>query len=318
MSVLAETRNHPQPSEVPRKKRFEKANTQKWIFLTLAIVPPFGGYILFTLLPNILSVYYSMLDWDGMTDAKFVGFQNFVTAFTDPFVWRALYHNLLFMLTVPVLTVLISLLLGYLLSNKGYKENKLLKVLFFFPNVLSTVVIALLWAFIYDGSYGLLNAILSFLGFDPGQFYWLGDERTALWAVIPSWVWGGVGLYVIVFANAMLAIPKSLYESAILEGATHMNRLFKITLPLIMPVVRVGMLFLAVGTLKGFENILIMTNGGPAGSTDVIGLYMFNLAFGTEYHNYGYASAIGMMLFVVLITVKLLMDKFVPDRDVEF
>lgn len=318
MSVIAESRNNSEPNVGPKKKRFERANTQKWIFLTLAIVPPFGGYIIFTLLPNILSVYYSMLDWDGMTDAKFVGFQNFVTAFSDPFVWRALYHNLLFMLTVPVLTVLISLLLGYLLSNKGYKENKFLKVLFFFPNVLSTVVIALLWAFIYDGSYGLLNAILSFIGLDTGQFYWLGDERTALWAVIPSWVWGGVGLYVIVFANAMLAIPKSLYESAILEGATHMNRLFKITLPLIMPVVRVGMLFLAVGTLKGFENILIMTNGGPAGSTDVIGLYMFNLAFGTEYHNYGYASAIGMILFVVLVSVKLLMDKFVPDRDVEF
>lgn len=296
----------------------EKTNTQKWIFLFVAIVPPFGGYLLFTLFPNILSIYYAFLDWDGFTEPKFVGFDNFVTAFNDKYVWRALGHNVIFMLVIPTFVVLISLLLGYLISNKNYRENKFLKVLFFFPNVLSTVVIALLWAFIYDGSYGLLNGIIELFGFDMKNFYWLGDERTAILAVIPPWVWGGVALYVIIFANAMLAIPKSLYEAAILEGADHMTRLFKITMPLIMPVVKVAVLFLVVGTLKSFENILILTNGGPFGSTDVIGLYMFNLAFGEEYRNYGYASAIGMILFVILVTAKVLTDKFLPKKDVEF
>ena len=149
-----------------------------------------------------------------------------------------------------------------------------MKILFFFPNVLSTVVVALLWAFIYDGSYGLLNGLLKFIGIDTGNFYWLGNENTALASIIPAWVWGGVGLYVIIFANAMLAIPKSLYEAAILEGAGHMSRLFKITMPLVTPIIRVSALFLIVGTMKGFEIILIMTNGGPFGSTDVIGLYV--------------------------------------------
>lgn len=296
----------------------DKKNTQKWIFLFVAIVPPFGGYLLFTLFPNILSLYYAFLDWDGFTEPKFVGFDNFVTAFNDKYVWRALGHNVIFMLAIPTFVVLISLLLGYLISNKNYRENKFLKVLFFFPNVLSTVVIALLWAFIYDGSYGLLNGIIELFGFDMKNFYWLGDERTAILAVIPPWVWGGVALYVIIFANAMLAIPKSLYEAAILEGADHMTRLFKITMPLIMPIVKVAVLFLVVGTLKSFENILILTNGGPFGSTDVIGLYMFNLAFGEEYRNYGYASAIGMILFVILVTAKVLTDKFLPKKDVEF
>jgi N-acetylglucosamine transport system permease protein len=296
----------------------DKASTQKWIFLILAIVPPFGGYLLFTLFPNVLSIYYALLDWDGLTEPKFVGLSNFVTAIQDKYVWRALGHNLLFMLTVPILVVLISLLLAYLITNKSYRENGFLKILFFFPNVLSIVVVALLWAFIYDGTYGLLNEGLRLIGIDIGNFYWLGDEKLAIWAIIPPWVWGGVGLYVIIFINAMTAIPKSLYESAILEGAGHMNRLFKITLPLIMPVVRVSMLFLIVGSLKTFELILIMTNGGPSGATDVIGLYMFNLAFGAEYHNYGYASAVGMILFAILVTAKLLMDKFLPNRDVEF
>ena len=295
-----------------------KTNTQKYLFLALAIIPPFGGYLLFTLFPNLLSVYYALLDWDGFTDPVFVGLDNFAAVFNDKYVWRALWHNVIFMLTVPILVVLISLLLGYLLTNKPYRENRFLKVLFFFPNVLSTVVIALLWAFIYDGTYGLLNSMLSLIGYDAGNFYWLGNERTALAAIIPSWVWGGVGLYVIIFANAMLAIPKSLYEAAILEGAGHMTRLVRITLPLVMPIVKVSMLFLLVGTLKSFENILILTNGGPFGSTDVIGLYMFNLAFGAEYRNFGYASAVGMILFVILATMKVLMDKFMPNKDVEF
>ncbi|HZG83391.1 sugar ABC transporter permease [Paenibacillus sp.] len=294
------------------------AKTQKWIFLTIAIVPPFGGYLVFTLFPNLLSVYYSLLDWDGFTDATFVGLSNFVTAFQDKYVWRALTHNLWFMLTVPFLVVFISLILAYLITNKSYRENGFLKVLFFFPNVLSTIVVALLWAFIYDGTYGLLNGLLGLFGIDTGNFYWLGNERTALAAIIPAWVWSGVGLYVIIFANAMLAIPKSLYEAAILEGAGHMDRLFRITMPLVMPVVRVGILFLVVGTLKSFEIILILTNGGPFGSTDVIGLYMFNLAFGDEYRNYGYASAVGMILFVILVSAKLITDKLFPNKGVEF
>ena len=131
--------------------------------------------------------------------------------------------------------------------------------------MLSTVVVALLWAFIYDGSYGLLNGLLKFIGIDTGNFYWLGNENTALASIIPAWVWGGVGLYVIIFANAMLAIPKSLYEAAILEGAGHMSRLFKITMPLVTPIIRVSALFLIVGTMKGFEIILIMTNGAHSG-----------------------------------------------------
>lgn len=295
-----------------------EAKSKKWIFLFVAIVPPFGGYLLFTLLPNILSVYYALLDWDGFTDATFVGLSNFITAFGDKYVWRALTHNLIFMITVPLFVIIISLLLAYLITNKSYKENGFLKVLFFFPNVLSTVVVALLWAFIYDGSYGLLNGLLKFVGIKIGNFYWLGNESTALASIIPAWVWGGVGLYVIIFANAMLAIPKSLYEAAILEGAGHMTRLFKITMPLVTPIIRVSALFLVVGTLKGFEIILIMTNGGPFGSTDVIGLYMFNLAFGEEYRNYGYASAVGMILFLILVTAKLLIDKFVPNKGYEY
>lgn len=303
---------------VRKRSGSTKASRQKSVFLFIAIAPSLLGYLLFTLYPNLLSVYYSLLDWDGLTESKFVGFDNFVHMVGDRFVWRALYHNLLFMLVVPALIVLISLILAYLLNNKSYRENSFYKVLYFFTNVLSTVVIALLWAFIYDGSYGLLNGILGIFGADMNGFYWLGDSRTAFWALVVPMVWGGVGLYVVIFINAMSAIPKSLYEAAVLEGARPMTMLFRITIPLIRSVIRVCVVFVVLGTIKGFELILILTNGGPEGSTDVIGLYMFNLAFGKDYHNYGYASAIGMFLFVILVAAKFIIDKYYPEENVEF
>ncbi|MDF2660492.1 MAG: sugar transporter permease [Paenibacillus sp.] len=301
-----------------QKGWMQKSRNQKRIFLALAITPAFGGYLLFTLYPNLMSVYYSFLNWNGITEPQFVGLQNYITLFQDKYVWRALGHNLIYMIFVPTLVILISLLLAYLLTNKSYKGTPVYKVIFFFPNVLSSVVVALLWAFVYDGSFGLLNSLLRLAGIDIGEFYWLGDTKTALWAIIPPYVWAGVGFYVVIFMNAMITIPKSLYESAILDGAKPMTRLFQITIPLIMPIIRVGALFLVLGSLKGFEHVLILTNGGPAGSTDVIGLYMFNLAFGSEYHNYGYASAVGMFLFVVLVLAKLLTDKYMTNRSVEY
>lgn len=303
---------------VPGSGWTKKANVQKWLFILLALVPAFGGYLLFTLYPNVLSVYYSLLDWDGISERKFVGLQNYVRLFEDPYVWRALLHNLLFMAVIPPLVILIALFLGYLIVNKQYKGSAFFKILFFFPNVLSTVVVALMWAFVYDGSFGLLNAGLRLIGIDVGPYYWLGEPATAIWAVVPPYVWAGVGFYLIIFINAMVTIPKSLYEAAILEGAGHMNRLFTITIPLIMPIVRVSLLFLVIGQLKGFEKILILTNGGPSGSTDVIGLYMFNIAFGSEYRNYGYASAIGMLLFVILITAKWAIDRYTGNKSVEY
>ncbi len=309
------------PKDIYEMPWYKNAKIQKRLFLALALIPSFGGYLLFVLYPNILSVYYSFLNWDGMSEPIFVGLHNYKILFTDQFVWRAMRHNMIVMLVVPPLTVFISLVLAYLITNKNYRENKFHEVIFFIPNVLSSVVVALLWRFIYDGDYGLLNGFLRLFGL-KAETYWLGDEKTALAAVMVPMIWAAVGFYIIIYMNAMKSIPPSLYESATLDGASSMTILFKITIPLIWGVVRVTLLLMMIGSLKGFETILILTNGGPAGSTDLIGLYMYNTAFGkvtnSQFHQYGYASAIGMFLFVILIISKALMDKYLPNDEVQF
>ncbi|WP_214628673.1 carbohydrate ABC transporter permease [Paenibacillus agaridevorans] len=293
---------------------------QKKVFLFLAVLPPFAAYVLFTLYPNVLSIYYSFLDWNGIGEKKYIGLDNYIRLFQDPVVLNALKHNLILVATVIPITLIISLVLADLLVNRQYKENKFYKVLFFFPNVLSLVVIALIWSFIYDGTFGLLNSVLRVLGIG-GDHNWLGSPKTALASTIPLYVWCYVGFYVVIFMNAMSAIPKTIYESATLDGITSFQRFTKITLPLMSGIIRVGMIFLMLNVIKEFEYMFIMTKGGPGGATEVISLYMFNLAFGTEslsQHFYGYASTIGMLIFVLLVLLKVVIDKVFSKDSVEF
>lgn len=304
---------------------YKKTEAQKWLFVLMAVVPSFLGYCLFTLYPNALSVYYSFLEWDGIGEKVFVGLKNYIHMFQDPFVWRALKHNGILMLLVPISVIFISLSISYILNYKNYREGGIYKILYFFPNILSTVIITLLWSFMYNGDFGLINNFLNAIGINVGEFWWLGDKRTALLAMVPPLVWSGVGFYVVIFMNAMKSIPTSLYEYATLEGANHRVKLFKITIPLISGIVRVAAIFLALNSLKGFELMLVLTGGGPAGATDVIGLYMYGLAFGsiggldvTNTRMFGYASAIGMLLFSILLIVKLIVDKFVSNDAVEY
>jgi N-acetylglucosamine transport system permease protein len=302
------------------KSKLENYKFQKSLFVFLAVAPAFMGYLIFTLYPNAMSIYYSLLKWDGISVPEFIGLKNYVTMISDRYVWRALAHNLILMVAVPPLTIIIALALSYVLSFRAFKGASFYKILYYMPNVLSSVVIAILWSFIYDGGFGLINAVLKLIGIDLGNYYWLGHKNTALLCMVAPSVWSGVGLYVVVFTNAMCSIPKSLHESAILDGASHFTRFSKITVPLISGVTRISTLFILVGSLKGFETIMVLTNGGPEGATDVIGLYMFNLAFGAEQsiHLYGYASAIGMFLFVILVGVRIVIDKFYAKETVEF
>lgn len=306
-------------------KIYAPKNIGKKIFILLVVGPTFLGYMLFTLYPNIMSVYYSMLEWDGISKARFVGLYNFTEMIKDRFLWRALYHNSIMILVIPIFTVIISVFIADLMVNRTYKENNFYKVLFFSPNILSVVVLALIWSFIYDGQFGLLNAILKPLGINMGNYSLLGDEKLALFALMVPLIWINVSFYMVIYMNAMRAIPKSLYESAVLEGITNTKRLFTITVPLISGVIRVSVILMVIIVFKGFEMVMILTRGGPGGATDVIGYYMFNFAFGTSNTgmgagstNYGYASAIGMLLFIILVSCKLIVDRFFTQETIEY
>ncbi|GAB3983508.1 carbohydrate ABC transporter permease [Plantactinospora veratri] len=185
----------------------------------------------------------------------------------------------------------------------GVRGSSAYKLVYFFPQVLSVVIIALLWKEVYHPNNGLLNATLRGIGLPAPT--WLGDPRTAFWAVLAVMVWSNVGFYVVLFGAAMQAIPKDIYEAVMLDGASRWTTLTKVTIPLLWDTVQVAWIYLAIAALDGFILIQQMTDGGPNHSSDVIGLRMYNTAFGSE-TKFGYASAIGVVMFFLTLSVAVL------------
>ncbi|WP_308785266.1 carbohydrate ABC transporter permease [Phytohabitans houttuyneae] len=177
------------------------------------------------------------------------------------------------------------------------------RLVYFFPQVLSVVIIAVIWQQVYHPNAGLLNAALKPFGVSGPS--WLGDPRTAFWCVLAVMVWANVGFYVVLFGAAMQAIPRDIYEAVLLDGASRLVTLRRITIPLLWDTVQVAWIYLAIAALDGFILVQLMTNGGPNFSSDVIGLRMYNTAFGSD-TKFGYASAIGVVMFFLTLSVAVL------------
>lgn len=301
-----------------KKKKMEK---QKLIFLLVTLVPAFSFYFLFTLWPNIVSIYYAVLDWNGVSEPVFVGLKNFISLASDRYLWIGLKTSLIiFAVTVPV-TMIIGLFLAFALTNIKSRWNGFYQTLFYFPNVVPVVVIALLWSFIFDGDMGLLNGILSLFTENFDGRFWLAYKDSALICVMVPMIWCNVGFHMIIYINAMKSIPTSLYEVATLEGASLLQKMRTVTLPLIRKTLFISATFLILNAFRSFEIIMLMTNGGPNGSTNTLAMYMYTQAFGGVGFNtrrYGYASAIGMVLMVILLIIKAVMDHFTEKEDVQY
>ena len=201
-----------------------------------------------------------------------------------------------------------------MLVKKPYPENKFYRVLYYFPAILPSVITALMWQFAFHGRYGIFNALLNAIGANVGEFYWLTNATAARWALIIPMVWGGWAGNMLIFMGAIQSVPVSLYESAALDGASDTAKLFFITVPVIWETMKTMIFFSIIALFGAFELILVMTNGGPAGATEVVGTYMYKIAFGVEgVAAFGYAAAIGLILFAILGVISVLAFRFM-DR----
>lgn len=304
-------------------RKGKKLERRKLGFLLVTLVPAFVFYIIFTLYPNLMSAYYSLLEWNGIADPKFIGLKNFITLLTDDFVWRGLLHNLLIMIVTVPITILLALLLAFALTNTRFRENKFYQALFYMPNIMPILVVALLWSFIYDGDMGLLNGLLHLVTDNFSGKYWLADKSTALICIMIPMIWCNVGFHMIIYINAITAIPDSLYEVATLEGATMRQKMWHVTVPLIRETLITSATFLILNAFGNFEIVMLMTNGGPGGATNTLSLYMYHLAFGGKNegitsHMYGYSSAVGIVLTILLIIIRFLMEKFSSREAVQY
>ncbi|MER5337492.1 sugar ABC transporter permease [Micromonospora sp. NPDC002717] len=285
----------------------------KYPLIVTFLVPPLLLYGIFVLSPYLQAFQISTTDWLGYSpEANSVGLANFERLLDDDRVWSALKNNAWLLLVVPVVTIVLGLFFATMLSMGGRKGRagvtgvrgtSVYRMVYFFPQVLSVVIIALLWKEVYHPNSGLLNGALGAVGLPTPA--WLGDPRFAFWCAMAVMIWSNVGFYVVLFGAAMSAIPRDIYEAVMLDGASRWTTLRKITIPLLWDTVQVAWIYLAIAALDGFILIQQMTNGGPNFSSDVIGLRMYETAFGSE-SKFGYASAIGVVLLFLTLSVAVL------------
>jgi N-acetylglucosamine transport system permease protein len=287
----------------------------KYRFIVGFLAVPLGLYALFVIWPFIQSIYYSFTDWTGLSpDFTMVGLANYERMLDDDIFWKSLQHSLLFALLVPLMTLGLALFLSFMINVggrrrrggpviSGVRGSAFYKIVYFFPQVLSIAIVALLFAFAYNPRIGAVNSFLRAVGLDGIQSDWLGDPDFALWAVMAVIVWSTVGFFVVLFSAGMASIPMDLYEAALLDGANRITTFFRITLPLLWDTVQSGWVYMGILALgaESFAVVHIMTTG-PGGhdySTTVMVLYVYQKAFRDG--QAAYATTIGVALLVVTL-----------------
>ncbi|WP_046502273.1 carbohydrate ABC transporter permease [Streptomyces odonnellii] len=286
----------------------------KYRFIVGFLVAPLALYALFVVWPFIQSIYYSFTDWTGLSpDFAMVGFDNYTRMLDDSTFWSSLRHSLLFALLLPVVVLGLALFFAFMLNVggrrrkgaaiSGVRGSGFYKIVYFFPQVLSIAIVALLFQFAYNPNSGAINSALDAFGLGSVKPEWLGDPDLALWCVMAVLVWSTTGFFVVLFSAGMASIPKDFYEAALLDGANRFTTFFRITLPLLWDTVQSGWVYMGILALgaESFAVVQIMTvgPGGPADSTNVLTLLVYQKAFRDG--QAAYATTIGVALLVVTL-----------------
>lgn len=276
-------------------------NKRKNLFILGCILPTLLLFVTCVVYPTMRVFYISLFRWSGISNNPvFVGLDNFKALLKDPLLGIAFKNTIFLMLVVPLGTMLLSVFLAALLTTSKIRGKNFYRTVLFFPNVLSMVVIAILWAQIYHPTMGIFNSVLGFFGIDGPA--WLGDSKTVMWAVSLTMIWQAVGYYMVMYIAGIDSIPQSLYEAVVVDGANAFQKFIYITIPMLWEVIRVTIVFMISGTI-GISFILskVMTAGGPNNRSLVLLNYMYNQAF--QNANFGYAMAIAVIIFIFSVSL---------------
>ncbi len=271
--------------------------------IALFVVPGFLVYFIFALIPIGFNFYISLFRTDMMSPSTFVGLQNYLNLLNDTTFLKALGNNLLMVLGSLLAHLPLALLFATLLFQK-IRGSHFFQTVFFLPCVICGVAVGLLWSFIYNSEFGLVNQLLGLLGLGDLQQAWLSNPDIALICIIVVVMWQYVGYHMIIQLAAMKNIPSSLYEASKIDGANSLQQFLHITFPLIKPVLSIDAVLIITGSLKYYDLVAVMTGGGPNHATELLSTYMFQQGFRTL--KYGYSATIGMVLLLLCIGAVLL------------
>ncbi|MFZ4451493.1 carbohydrate ABC transporter permease [Salibacterium aidingense] len=296
---------------------YRKKEKRKKFLVILGFMAPaliiYGLYVVYAI---GMTFYYSMFDWSGIdANFDFIGIQNYITLFQDLTFWQSLKNNTLLIAASLFTQIPLGLIMALLLFSP-VKGMRLFRTVYFMPFLMSTVAIGILFIYIYDANFGLVNQLLGAVGLDSLQRGWLGNEDTAIWAVIVTICWQFAPFYMILFRAAIVGIPEELYEAADIDGATGWKRFSNITFPLLKPIIVTSAILSIIGALKYFDLIYIMTGGGPNNATDLMATYMYDQTF-TNF-NMGYGSTVSSMMFIIAFIVTVIIITLDNKRKADY
>ena len=294
---------------------------RKYRLIVPFMLPALLLYAVFVLYPYGQAIYLSLTSWRGVSPKKpWVGFKNYNTLMHDQRFLDALTRNGKLLIVLPLVTIAISLTFAALFTQGGraIRGAGFYRVVFFFPQIISAVIVAMLWSFVYNPNSGLLNATLGAVGLDGLKQVWLGDEKLILWSIAAVAIWSAVGFYMVIYMASMQSIPSSFYEAATLDGASRWRSFRDITFPLIWETIRTTLIYLAIGALDMFALVQVMTGGGSGSGqkAEVASLYMYNLAFTKS--RWGQASAVGVILLLITLLLSIVIMRFTRRETYEF
>ena len=284
--------------------------------ICLFMLPAVVLFAIIIIIPIFMSSYYSLLDWDGITKGVFVGLNNYKELFTSKSAGfpKTIGNAMLLAALSTFIQLPISLFFAIVLG-KGVKGEKFYVAVFFIPVLISTTVIGQLWLKIYNPDYGIVNAGLRFLGLDHLVHVWLGDQKTALFAVFIPILWQYVGYHMLLMYAGVKSISPELREAAKIDGATEWRIARHITIPLLKPILRICVIFAITGSLKAFDLIYVLTNGGPAHASEVPSTLMVSMIFNRN--RYGLGSAIAIMIIFLCFFFAILIRKLFKTEGME-
>ncbi|MFN8494365.1 MAG: sugar ABC transporter permease [Caldilineaceae bacterium] len=269
-----------------------------WLF----VLPVVLGIAVFQVYPTLFSLYASMTQWNLLTPPRWVGMRNYGELFTtDRFFFQTMRNTGVYTLGVVVPAMILALVFAILL-NQEILGKYFYRAIYFIPVIAPAVAVALLWRWLYEPNFGIINSALRAIGIAGPA--WLGNTKWAMTAVIIESIWAGLGFNIVIFLAGLQGISREYYEAAAIDGAGFFRQFYSITLPLLSPVTFFILVTGVIGTFQDFTVPFIMTEGGPAGATQLVVMYLYGLAFRLQ--NMGTASAVAYVVFLVIVTLTVL------------
>jgi len=291
---------------------------QKYIAIFLFLLPALLLFVGMLIAPIIMSIYYSLFNWNGLRALNpsndFVGLKNYATLFNERIQFGNALKNAFILAGLSVFLQLpFSLALALALGKKIKGERAFLSI-YFLPVLISTVVIGQLWLKIYNPEYGILNTFLRALGYSGENIRWLGDGDIALGSVFVPTLWQYVGYHMLLLYAGVKGVSPELREAAKLDGCTDWQVNWNVVIPTIKPIIKVSVIFAVTGSLKSFDLIYVLTNGGPMKATEVPSIIMINQLF--KANQYGIGSAIAVLLIILCFFFAILIGFVFKERDI--